>query len=70
LGEPTPAIQLELEADPKLRQRALAIKTKLVPLSQRIATDPALLPILRQSMIDFQRASSGGTAPAPTAPSR
>ncbi len=65
LGEPSSAIQQELDADPKLRQRAQAIRNKLVPLSQRIATDETLLAILRQSMIDFQRASSGGTTPAP-----
>jgi hypothetical protein len=65
LGEPSPAIQAELDADPKLRQRAQAIRNKLVPLTQRIAADTVLLPILRQSMIDFQRASAGGTAPEP-----
>jgi hypothetical protein len=62
LGEPPP----ELENDPKMRQRAEAIMNKLVPLTQRIAADPVILPILQQTLKDFQRASSGGAAPPPT----
>ncbi len=64
LGEPPP----ELENDPKMRQRAETLMTKLVPLTQRIAADPVILPILQQTLKDFQRASSGGVAPDPTPP--
>ena len=67
MGEPAPAIKKELDNDPKMRARAAAIMNKLVPLTQRIAADPAILPILQQTMKDFQRASAGGSAPEPPA---
>lgn len=67
MGEPSPAMKQELDNDPKMRARAAAIMNKLVPLTQRIAADPAILPILQQTMKDFQRASAGGAAPEPPA---
>ncbi len=64
LGEPSAAIRAEMDADEKLTERAQSIMAKLVPLTQKVAADPAVLSVLRQTMRDFQHATSPA-APAP-----